>query len=353
MTDVFDHPWLSGLFGDAELSPLLSADRQLADMRRVELAYTKALGAAGVVPENIAMRAAQHIERTSLSSEILYNGTAQDGMPVPALSRALKASADQDLLPAIHKGLTSQDVIDTALMLAIRDALPVFRTRIETILDQLARLDGDFGRNPMSGRTRMQLAESITVSDRVATWAQPLATHLTRLEDLLPRLIRLQFGGAAGDRKALGDKAGAVARAFGDELGLPAPDKAWHAMRDGLAEFAGWLSLVSGTLGKIGTDMCLMAQQGVDDIRFSGGGTSSAMPHKQNPILAELLVTLARFNAAQLSAMHGALLHEQERSGAAWTLEWMLLPQMMLATGRGLTAAQDQISRITRLGESG
>lgn len=352
MAGVFDHPWLSGLFGDAELASLLSADRQLDDMLRVELAYTKALGTAGVVSPEIAARAAGHIESVTLSPNDLTEGTAQDGMPVPSLSRALKAEAAEELLPAIHVGLTSQDVIDTAMVLALREALPIYRARIEKMTAQLAAVDTKFGANSMSGRTRMQLAEPINVSDRVATWVLPLADHLTRLDELVPRLIRLQFGGAAGDRKALGGKAVDVAEALGAALDLPAPDKAWHAMRDGLVEFASWLSLVSGTLGKIGTDLCLMAQQGMDEIAFSGGGTSSAMSHKQNPILAELLVTLARFNAAQISAMHTALIHEQERSGATWTLEWMVLPQMMLATGRGLTAATDQLGRVTRLGDS-
>jgi 3-carboxy-cis,cis-muconate cycloisomerase len=103
-----------------------------------------------------------------------------------------------------------------------------------------------------------------------------------------------------------------------------------------LAEFAGWLSLVAGSLGKIGQDIALLAQNEIADVTVTGAGHSSAMHHKQNPVLAETLVTLARFNATQLSGMHHALVHEQERSGTAWTLEWMLLPQMVTATGAAL-----------------
>ena len=121
-------------------------------------------------------------------------------------------------------------------------------------------------------------------------------------------------------------------------------------MREGIADYANLLSLVTGSLGKMGQDVALMAQQGLDEITLTGGGGSSAMPHKQNPVSAELLVTLARFNAVQLSALHLAMVHEQERSGSAWTLEWMVLPQMLAATARALAVAQDMTQRITRIG---
>jgi 3-carboxy-cis,cis-muconate cycloisomerase len=141
-----------------------------------------------------------------------------------------------------------------------------------------------------------------------------------------------------------------VAAVVAEALGLENPPRAWHAMRDGVAEFAGLLSLVSGTLGKMGQDIALMAQQGIAEIELSGGGTSSAMAHKQNPIFAELLVTLARFNAAQVGAIQQALVHEQERSGAAWALEWMVLPQMAQATARALAAAIQIAGQVRRIG---
>jgi 3-carboxy-cis,cis-muconate cycloisomerase len=121
-------------------------------------------------------------------------------------------------------------------------------------------------------------------------------------------------------------------------------------MRENLADYANWLSLVTGSLGKMGQDIALMAQQGIDEIALSGGGGSSAMPHKQNPVLAETLVTQARFNATQLPAMHHALVHEQERSGSAWPLELMVLPAMVTTTGTALTHAHNLISQITRVG---
>ncbi len=133
-------------------------------------------------------------------------------------------------------------------------------------------------------------------------------------------------------------------------LGLTDPGRSWHNDRDRFVEYAGWLSMVSGSLGKVGQDICLMAQQGIDEISQAGGGSSSAMAHKKNPVIAELLITLAQYNAGQLSLMHNSLLHEQERSGAAWALEWMALPAMVCATGKALQLAGQQLVAISRVG---
>jgi 3-carboxy-cis,cis-muconate cycloisomerase len=124
----------------------------------------------------------------------------------------------------------------------------------------------------------------------------------------------------------------------------------WHNQRDGIVEFGTTLSLISGSLGKFGQDVALLAQIG-GEIRISGGGGSSAMPHKQNPVAAETLVTLARFNATQISGLYQAMIHEQERSGGAWMLEWLILPQMVLATGAALLIAQRLLGQIDRIGE--
>jgi 3-carboxy-cis,cis-muconate cycloisomerase len=138
---------------------------------------------------------------------------------------------------------------------------------------------------------------------------------------------------------------------MGEALGLGVPARSWHSQRDGIVELADWLSLVSGSLGKIGVDIGLMAQNGVGEIALEGGGGSSAMPHKQNPVAAEVLVALARYNATLTGGMHQALLHEQERSGAAWTLEWLILPQMVVTTGASLRTAKALLGHVTRIGD--
>ncbi len=339
MSSVFEHAWLSGLFTDPEMASLWSAESQMAHMLAMESAWSAALG----FPEVGAKVAVFEPD----IGEIL-EGTAQDGVPVPALVKQLKAAFGAD---GIHTGLTSQDVVDTALVLTILETVGLLEARLEKLIEAFDDLNGRFGARPLMGRTRMQAATEILVADRLSSWRFPHFNHRARLRDLRPRIGHLQIGVASGDRAALGADAFRLLAEMEAVMGLPAGAKAWHAMRDGVGEFASILSLITGSLGKFGQDIALMAQQGIDDAKLSGGGGSSAMPHKQNPILAELLVTLARFNATQIAGVHHALVHEQERSGTAWTLEWMILPQMAHATGRSLSAALSLTSSIESLGK--
>lgn len=347
MMSAFDHPWLSGLFADPDMAEIWSADTQLGHMLAFEADWSRAGHIAGLWSKDEGEAAAVAIEAVQISPVALAAGTARDGVCIPDLVKQLKSKTG---LTAIHTGATSQDVIDTATVLSISATLDLLEDRIQSLQKGLLALDAKFGDTSLMGRTRMQAAVSIKVSDRLQGWYMPLADHLNRINDVRSRVCRVQVGGAAGNRAALGDGATDMVAVIAGELGLADTPKAWHSMRDGVAEFASVLSLISGTVGKIGQDICLMAQQGIDEITLTGGGGSSAMPHKQNPVQAELLVTLARFNAVQVSGMHNAMMSEQERSGAAWALEWLILPQMAQATGRGLAAAHDIVGTVTRIG---
>ncbi len=349
MSNVFDHPWLGGLFSDSEAAAIWSPARQVTYMSAFEAALTRALGSVGVIPEETSDVVAQKIESFEPDMFALRTGSARDGVVVPDLVRQIRDAVGGEPR-AIHSGATSQDVIDTALALTLKDFNALLDSRLTSLLNALENLQVSFGNANLMGRTRMQAALAITARDRLRTWSEPLAVHRNRLDRLGPAVQRLQLGGAVGNRAALAPHGDAIAKDMAARLNLENPSNAWHSTRDAIADYANLLSLVSGTLGKMGQDICLMAQQGVDEIAMQSGGGSSAMPHKQNPVLAELLVTLARFNATQLAGMHQALVHEQERSGTAWALEWMILPQMAQATARSLSAATEICVSISRIG---
>lgn len=349
MIAPFDHPWLGGLFRDTEAAEIWSPERQITHMLAFEAAYTRALGWVGKIEKSTADQISGQIKAFKPDIADLRVGTARDGVVVPTLVAQLRQAIQTDTSD-IHTGTTSQDVIDTALSLVLKDFNVLLDSRLVTLGAAFTNLYDQFGSRTIMGRTRMQAALPITLSDRLSTWSHPLATHRKRLASLRPTVEVLQLGGAAGDRAALGPDAAEIARNMAAELRLENPPAAWHAMRDGIAEYASLLSLISGTLGKFGQDICMMAQQGIDEVTLNSGGGSSAMPHKQNPVLAELLVTLARFNAIQISGMHQALIHEQERSGAAWALEWMILPQMAQVTARSLAAATEICKSVTLIG---
>jgi 3-carboxy-cis,cis-muconate cycloisomerase len=185
----------------------------------------------------------------------------------------------------------------------------------------------------------------IVAADKLRGWREPLVRHIRRVDELRPRLLVVQLGGAVGNREGLEGKADMIVAELARLLGLGA-GPCWHVERDALAEFASWLSLVTGTLGKIGADIALMAQNEIGEVKLAEGGGSSAMPHKSNPVGAEALVALARFNATMLGAQHQSLVHGNERSGAAWTLEWLVLPQMVVAAGAALNLAARLCDRL-------
>ena len=347
MTDVFAHPWLGGLFHDDAMAAIWGPKRQLEHYVAFEAAWSRALGQAGIVDAAIAEKAAQTIEAADIDVADLRAGSGRDGLAIPAFVQQLRTQAGSE---AVHSGSTSQDVMDTGLVLTLRETSSLLTERLDQLRAALFDLEARFGDRALMGRTRMQAATPITVADRIETWRMPLDGHLERLARMKDTIERVQIGGASGDRAAMQGKGQALADAVAQTLQLRSTAKAWHVMRADLTDYANALALITGSLGKMGQDICLMAQQGLDEIKLGGGGTSSAMPHKQNPIAAELLVTLARFNAVQVSGMHQAMVHEQERSGSAWTLEWMILPQMAMATGRSLSAALDVCRKVEHMG---
>jgi len=335
---ALDSPILSALLGDEEVAGYFSVEADIRAMLAFESALAKVQASVGFIPDEAAAHIGAACAKFSPDVAALAKGAAQDGVVAPTLIKLLRAKVGAPHDAEVHRGATSQDVVDTSLILRLKPILALFEARLGSLIELLRALEASQGATELMGRTRMQRALPIHASDKLRGWLEPLERHVARLKELRPRLLVVQFGGPVGVRGDLDGKGEAIAAELARLLELSA-GPCWHVERDGLAEFAAWASLVAGSLGKIGADIALMAQNEIGEVKLAEGGGSSAMPHKSNPVRAEVLVTLARFNAALLSAQHQALVHENERSGAAWTLEWLVLPQMVVATGAALRHA--------------
>lgn len=340
---------ISALTGDPEIEALFSVEAEIAAMLRFEAALARAQSRFDLVPAAAADAIGEACGRFSPDFPALAAGMARDGVAVPELVRQLRAAVGEPHSAHVHFGATSQDVVDTALVLRLAQVCSILENRLESLVATLDDLLARFADAPLMGRTRMQAAIPITAGDRIRAWRAPLPKHLERLEQLKPRLLRIQFGGAAGTLEKMEGKGGDITVALADELGL-AISTQWHADRTAVVEFSSWLALVAGSLGKLGQDVALMAQNELAEITLSGAGGSSAMPHKQNPVKAETLVALARHCGVLAGGMQHALVHEQERSGAAWTLEWLLLPQLCVASGAATRVASELVASIGRMG---
>jgi 3-carboxy-cis,cis-muconate cycloisomerase len=335
---AFDSPILSGLIGDAEVAARFSVEADIRAMLAFEAALAHAQAAVGLIPAEAAARIAEVCASWSPEIDALAKGASRDGVVAPELVKLLRATVGAPHDKHVHRGATSQDVVDTSLVLRLKPILAMFETRLLALVETLRGLTASQGAVKLMGRTRMQRALPIHAADKLRAWREPLERHVTRLGELRPRLLVVQFGGAVGVRGDLDGDGEAVVAHLARLLQLHA-GPCWHVERDALAELASWASLVSGSLGKIGVDVALMAQNEIGEVKLAEGGGSSAMPHKSNPVRAETLIALARFNAGLLGAHHQALVHENERSGSAWTLEWLVLPQMIVATGAALRHA--------------
>jgi 3-carboxy-cis,cis-muconate cycloisomerase len=339
MTTTLPHPVLQALVGDEEVGAFFSNEAELSAMLRVEAALAEAEAKVGLIGEEAARRIAETCSSFQGDWGGLAEGIGRDGVIVPEFVKQLRAAVGEPHAKSVHLGATSQDIIDTALVLRLKDVIGILGHRLDALIHALNALKSRDGSVRLMAHTRMQQALPFTAADKIGTWVQPLERHRAALEALAPRLLVVQLGGPVGTRGELKGHGDAVADAMAESLGLGSAPP-WHSQRDRIGEFGAFLSLLTGTLGKIGQDIALMAQNEVGEVKLATGGGSSAMPHKSNPVPAEVLVTLARFNAGMLGTLHQALVHENERSGAAWTLEWMVLPQMVVSSAAALGKAQ-------------
>ena len=332
----FDSVLFGPLLSDPELAALLDDRAQIHAMLAFEAALARAEGRCGVIPEAAAARIAQVAEALELDPAALAQGTAEDGIPVPALVAALRKAVGGEAANFVHWGATTQDVMDTGLVLRLRAILDLLDARLDALGDKLAGRAAAERGTVMIARTRGQQATPTRFGLKVAGWLAPLQRHHRRLKELRPRLEVLSFGGAAGNLSALGRNALPVEATLAEILALPAPVMPWHSQRDSLIELGNWLGLVSGSLGKLAGDILLLCQNEVGELREGAGGGSSTLPQKANPVRSEAVLSLTRHVAGLAGQLQQAAFHQHERDGVAWQLEWLLLPQMIVATGGAL-----------------
>ena len=330
-------------FADPAVTEIFSDANHVKTMLEVEAALARAQGKLGVIP----LEAAHAIDAATRTLEVDFErlkvGIENDGFPVIELVRQLREHLAQDTAADfVHFGATTQDILDTARVLQLRLALEIMVQNLERLIAGFASLARQHQQTLMAGRTHTQQALPITFGFKVASWLSPLIRHHARWQELEPRVMVVQFGGAVGTLAALGDRGFEVSSSLATELGLNLPLMAWHTQRDNMAELAGWLSFVTGSLGKIAQDALLLAQSEIAELHESSDesrGGSSTMPQKSNPVISEFILTAARMNTNLLGGVHQAMLHEHERGTHGMQLEWLTLGQMIGLTSGALEKA--------------
>jgi len=333
-------------FTSAPMRAVFCDRGRLQGMLDFEAALARAEAAAGLIPASAVAPIAAACRAEAYDVEALAIAIASAGNSAIPLVKALGrqiAAVDAEAERYVHLGATSQDAMDSGLVLQLRAAISLFETELAQLADDLAAQAERHAATPLAGRTWLQHATPVTLGMKLAGLLGALTRQRQRLAELKPRLLVLQFGGAAGTLAALGEHALPVSEALARELDLTLPEQPWHTQRDRLVEFAGWLGLLAGTLGKLGRDLSLLMQTDVGEAfepSAPGKGGSSTMPHKRNPVGAAVLIGAATRAPGLVATMLAAMPQEHERSLGLWHAEWETLPELCCLLSGALQQAR-------------
>ena len=345
---------MSSAFADAlghpEAQRLLAAPAVLQAMLEVEAALAAAQAELGLIPAEHAQAIAACCAQVDWPVEALVEASRSAGSLAIPLAAELTRRVRQASAPAaasVHFGATSQDLIDTALALQGRRVLRLIMADLDRLLAALSTLDQRHGAVPMLARTLMQPATVTTLGLRLRNGSDPLVRCRNRLPLQADRALRLQLGGPVGTGHAWGAQAGPLVLSVARRLGLPADVACWQAQRDEIARLAAELGVLVGAVAKVATDVALMAQAEVGELRESAGagrGGSSAMPHKRNPVGSLVVLAAAQRVPPRVSAVLACMAVEQERGLGGWQAEVAEVAEILILSAAAVQAMADALS---------
>ncbi len=326
---------------------VFSRTNQLRQMVRFEWALSAALEFSGIAREGAAaalepLLTAEFVNVPALDEQARNAGNL--AIPLVRQLTAAVRNRDEEAARTIHLGATSQDVLDTALVLQIGEALTLIDASLRDLDGQWVRLARAHAGTVLTGRTWLQAGPPVTLGLKIAGWLAALRRDRQRLVSIRERASVLQFGGAVGTLAALGDKGPAVSAALAQKLSLREPELPWHTHRDNLVEVATVLGILAGTLGKVARDVSLLMQTEVAEVfepAEEGRGGSSTMPHKRNPVACAIVLSAAIRVPGLVSTLLTAMVQEHERGLGNWQAEWETLPEIFTLTAAALDRTLD------------
>lgn len=336
---VIDSELFRDQFSTADMRDIFSDRRTVQAWLDVEVALADAEAELGIIPEIAAraIRDAGDAEQFDLAEmKLEMDRTAH---PIVPLVRMIAAKCPDELGEFVHWGATTQDIIDTGMVLQIRDAIDVISGRLDTLAGSLADHAVTHAATAMPGRTHGQHAQPVTFGYKAAIWLDEVRRHQTRMDEMRPRLLVGQFGGAVGTLAALGDQGFAVREKLMRNLELEVPAITWHTARDRLVELASLMAMIAGSCGKIAHEIYLMQKtelQEVEEPYPAGKVGSSTMPHKRNPAICEGIVALARTVRSSVPLAFETLIGEHERDKISLQTEREFISRTICQTDAAL-----------------
>jgi len=349
LATALDSAIFQDIFTTQAMRRVFSDETRTRYYLEIEAALARVQARLGVIPE----RAAREIERQCRLEHIdfakLKAQTERIGYPVLGVVQQIVALCADGLGEWCHWGATTQDITDTATVLQIRDALDLVEADVTAISRLLADLAAKYRDTPMAGRSNLQQAVPITFGFKAASLLAAMQRHRQRLSELRPRVLTGEFAGAAGTLASLGADGLKVQAALMEELGLKQPEIAWHTIRDRIGEVGCFLALVTGTLGKLATDVKLLMQTEVAEVFepfHEGRGSSSTMPQKRNPVSCLYIHATTALVRQHAAALLEAAVADHERSTGPWEIEWIAVPEIFLLASGALAHSRRLLDGI-------
>lgn len=346
---VFDSALFRDMFGTESMRAVFDDRALVARYVEVEVALARAEARVGVIPADAGEAIARAAAAVQLDFDRLKRETDNVGYPIlPVVAQLSVLCGEAGRY--VHWGATTQDIMDTATVLQMRAGLDLLTADLEALRGILATLAKKHRDTPMAGRTHLQQALPVTFGYKVAIWLAALDRHAERLAQLRPRVLVVQFAGAAGTLASIGASGFDVQRELAEELGLGVPASTWHVARDGFTEVVNTLALIAGSLGKIAFDVMLMMATEFGEAFepfVHGRGASSTMPQKRNPISSELILAAAKIVRQQAGLMLDAMVTDFERATGPWHAEWAAIPQAFLAASSALHQSKFMLGGLT------
>ncbi|WP_172199702.1 adenylosuccinate lyase [Campylobacter sp. RM16188] len=330
---VFDMVILQDSWSTSVMREIFCEKNRIQKWLDVESALAKAQAQLGIIPQEAACEISKKANYKFLDIDFIFNEFKKTKHPLVPTVRALEKACDKGLGEFVHFGVTTQDIIDTGLVLQFKEGLGIIKNDLKDISKTLLKLTKDHKNTPMMGRTLSLQALPITFGHKTAIWLSELNRHFDRIEELENRLYVGLIVGAVGTKASLSDKADEIENLVNDYLGLKTADISWQPARDRFIELGYVLGNINATFNKIAHQILIMSHNELDEVSepFGKGQVgSSTMPHKRNPAISENAVTVSNTLKANIAILSDIERHEHERDGQVWKMEWKLLPEIFL-----------------------
>jgi len=327
---ILDSDYFKDMFGDTAMRAIFSDEARILAWLETEVALAKAQATLGLIPEGVDIKISEAAKIENLDLVAMKVAFDKVGFPILPFVAQLNKACDPETARWVHYGATTQDILDTGMVLQMRNGLNWIEEQLEAIISALVLLVQEHKHTVMAGRTFQQLAAPITFGFKAAIWLDEILRHKERLNQLKERLYVGQCSGAVGTFATLGDRGLEVQRLMFDHLGLNVPAISWHVARDSWSEVVSWLAITGATLGKIANEIAILMRSEIGELSEpfeTGRGASTTLPQKRNPIACEPVIANAHKLRELASSQLMAMIQEHERPVGPMHLEWMVIPE--------------------------